>query len=489
MTAPAFNNLSVDWTAPERVDEEGRSHFLVRCRVPFVFSCHGDSSFVRMPGDDMDDAEETEEESVQRAANGDYLVEGISSSTSVDWYGTEMSFAALEGMAAQMRQGVALVPTHWESEWDDVMGLSVEAVVERVRRVENAAEPGEQQFVLRVKSRASADHEKTKALVRALEQGVKIGQSIGGWFTEVRFVTDEYGDVERVIIEDVTLDHNALTRTPANPDSWLENLRTAAEPALRARVAMRAEAAAAPAPVVTEPEPAMAARSVVTEPSAPAPTEEPAAAPVERETPKVEAVAETPEPEQRSEPAPLPAEEPTPATDASTPSVARTSTPEDTEMTPEQIAEIVNAAVRSAVEPLQNEVEQLRTAQAPKNTEPTAEEREAELRAQLAERDRQLLALAQKPQSRAVGRVVIPTGPEAQDEVRAVFTREGRHAMAALLGDEHFRARNDGREWDDCTFEEQKTRRESAKSDLSTILRAAEADGSLKQWWRDAAAA
>ena len=55
-------------------------------------------------------------------------------------------------------------------------------------------------------------------MLRRLGRGEPIGQSIGGWFEDVE-VIEKDGNIQRVIVNDVTLDHIAITRAPSNPDS------------------------------------------------------------------------------------------------------------------------------------------------------------------------------------------------------------------------------------------------------------------------------
>lgn len=167
-------------------------------------------------------------------------VVGTASSTSVDWYGTEMSLDALRGMAEQFNSdaGVPLLPTHgdWFSvpEWDDVIGRSVSAEIQRAEVAEpyDSAEAG---YTLVVTS-ALLDVEKARELRDRLDAGQPIGQSIGGWFTGMTVIyNEETDDLERIIILSVQLDHLAITRMPANPDSYgLANLRSRVSGALRA---------------------------------------------------------------------------------------------------------------------------------------------------------------------------------------------------------------------------------------------------------------
>ncbi len=153
-----------------------------------------------------------------------YRIKGIASSTSVDSYGTEMSYDALVDMAKQMSAGIPILPAHNSfsqggfAEWDEVIGRTYDAEVMRAK-VQDAAEPLEAQYVLVLHSKLYEEEEKAVKLVKRLERGEPIGQSIGGWFDSVRAVENRQGQVERVIVDRVALDHVAITRAPANPDS------------------------------------------------------------------------------------------------------------------------------------------------------------------------------------------------------------------------------------------------------------------------------
>lgn len=193
----------------------------------------------RAPGDaEMDDGE-AEDPMTEEAESGEdvpALVSGPASSSSVDWYGTEMSEPCLQGMAAQCSsdRGVPLLPRHgsWLStvEWDEVMGRTVAARVEKAE-VAASYEGNAQGLILYVDSRLSGC-EKGEDLIRRLDDGQEIGMSIGGWFRSISVIygeEDEWGyrEVERVIIHEVQLDHIAVTRAPANPDcGGLTHLRS-----------------------------------------------------------------------------------------------------------------------------------------------------------------------------------------------------------------------------------------------------------------------
>jgi hypothetical protein len=85
--------------------------------------------------------------------------------------------------------------------------------------VKKAAERLTSQYVLLLRSQLYADNKLSQELIKRLNRGEPIGQSIGGWFDQVRVMENSEGVIERVIVDQVTLDHVAITRAPANPDS------------------------------------------------------------------------------------------------------------------------------------------------------------------------------------------------------------------------------------------------------------------------------
>ena len=126
-------------------------------------------------------------------------------------------------MQSQMEKGIPLLPRHNNGfgrpvEWDEVLGRTIKADVERADVV-GAAENLEAQYILRVTSQLYTDDSVATKLLERLDMGQQVGQSIGGWFLSVRVITNSDDEVERVIVDDVELDHLALTRAPANPDS------------------------------------------------------------------------------------------------------------------------------------------------------------------------------------------------------------------------------------------------------------------------------
>lgn len=173
------------------------------------------------------------------------MIEGTASSTSVDFYGTEMSYNALDSMSQQMIRGLPILPRHQSlsgdgpAEWDEVIGRTMSAEI-LPSPVVNPADPSERGFVLRTTSRLYDDAPLAAQLTTRLNRGEPIGQSIGGWFLSVRVLTDDEGEVHRIIVEDVELDHVAITRAPANPDSnGLLSLRSRIEDAIRSTPSVR----------------------------------------------------------------------------------------------------------------------------------------------------------------------------------------------------------------------------------------------------------
>jgi hypothetical protein len=162
-----------------------------------------------------------------RAKEGDVVLEGTASTTSVDWHGTEMSLKALQEMSTQFNKGVPYLPSHGDDEWDQVMGMTFES---KISRSDNLAkqQDGEEGYELNVKTLLYGDDDKVKELMRRVDRGQKIGWSIGGWFTDMQFVENSQSEeIERIIVKGVELDHLATTRKPSNPDTWISQLSSA----------------------------------------------------------------------------------------------------------------------------------------------------------------------------------------------------------------------------------------------------------------------
>jgi hypothetical protein len=251
----AMSIPGIDWTKPETITDEGKKVYSVRCRFPF--SGLASESATKATGisrseNSLDLSDVVDEMGLserviiddgdgillQPDATGDPgaddevdwsdlpLLSGIASSTSVDFYGTEMSMRALKQMAVQMMSanGVPYLPKHNNGslgavEWDQVIGRTVHAEVVPAEEVRQSYCAAEAQFILRVTARLYDDEDLSKSLLRRVQRGEPIGQSIGGWFTHLQVIQNDEGDVERVIVQGVELDHLAVTRAPANPDS------------------------------------------------------------------------------------------------------------------------------------------------------------------------------------------------------------------------------------------------------------------------------
>lgn len=261
---------TIDWDKPDTVNGDGTRVFSVRCRMPFTVPTVSGSERITQVSQDaravsLDDVAQELGVSLRGLSdighNGDggqpervlpddgdgiilpdtatgdtgsddevtfsdTLVSGIASSTSVDFYGTEMSMRALKLMAVQMIRdgGIVYLPRHNHGmggavEWDEVIGRTIHAEVVPAESVARAYNEAEGQFILRVTIQLYEDEPLAQALVRRIQRGEGIGQSIGGWFTHLQVIQSEDGEVERVIVQGVELDHLAVTRAPANPDS------------------------------------------------------------------------------------------------------------------------------------------------------------------------------------------------------------------------------------------------------------------------------
>lgn len=215
---------------------------------------------------------------------------GTASSTSVDWYGTEMSRDCLGDMAEQFTHGVGVFVGHGGlfgdgMEWDNEIGHTTGATVEDAEVVnahrESRAE-GEPGAVCKVEMAFECGPRSServtnavRALADRLRKGRPLGLSIGGWFRDATYLINEAGELYRIIINKVDLDHLATTRRPANPDCL--------DMAMVGRAmkdGLAAQRAAAPAGEPRAAEPATtpatpAASSAPPEPSAPSQRETP----------------------------------------------------------------------------------------------------------------------------------------------------------------------------------------------------------------------
>lgn len=222
---------------------DGRRVWTARCRLPMQGLLGGGLKVVREAPKATGAAVREAAPGVVETASGPVLLEGYASSTSVDWHGTEMTREALDSMARQMAAGVPYVPSHYDDEWEQVMGRTVEARVEHgtiVREGGTGAQADGYRLAVRVE--LYPEHPRSQQLMQAVKRGQVVGMSIGGWFTDAEVETNENDEVERIYIKAVELDHLAVTRRPSNPDSWIAGLARSTGAAM---AAARAEGAPA----------------------------------------------------------------------------------------------------------------------------------------------------------------------------------------------------------------------------------------------------
>lgn len=200
-------------------EEGGMSKWVGRCRIP----CAGTLPMQVRRVEIGSDGGEKSPTLINDEDGDSVLIEGIASSTSVDWHGTEMSLTALHGMAQQFKNGIPYVPGHYEDEWDQVFGVTIDASVEQGDVVNDSDGVGSG-YLLKVTTSLYKQDNRAKRLVSLLNQGATVGCSIGGWFTEMEVITNSEDEVDRVIINGVELDHLAVTRRPSNPDSWISEM-------------------------------------------------------------------------------------------------------------------------------------------------------------------------------------------------------------------------------------------------------------------------
>ena len=351
-------------------------------------------------------------------------VKGVTSSTSVDFYGTEMSLDALENMAEQLRStGVPLLPAHTEAfalpEWDSVIGRSIDAQIIKggVKKPYDEKEPG---YVLDAEF-SLFDVDKARDLRGRLGAGQPIGLSIGGWFETLTVIVNEDTDeVERVIVMAVKLDHVAATRMPANPDSYgLATLRSAIDSAVASW---------------ETPDPSLNVEAVKNRSSVTIETQPP------HDLDKCASTGNDHdcdiEPVTRSEP-------------------ESDQTPPETPMslTPEQIAEIAARAAASAVEAVEARFTEKLSAlstpvpepqPAPEPAAPVDDSRDdtiADLQAKIRRMESKVETLSSRPQRRGAHASALPSaagyGDDVTPQMRSLVdsaSAEGADALASVVG-------------------------------------------------------
>lgn len=388
----------IDPSKPTGRDATGRPFYDVRARVPFTFdagllreavvkphsstgapvdtrakpkclTCDGlgkkdDTDCAECEGTGMRAAGDVPPDRGDGPTGGPKMrgprIEGIASSTGRDSYGTEMSRECLDGMANQFRAGsVVYLAKHpsmfaGDGEWDDVMGFVYDGTVERAQ-VGSAAEPEEQGYLLRVGVQLDEKHAKTAALAEKVADGHLIGQSIGGWFTKLRFVWPEGTEEdekfwsvnpERIVVEEVDLDHLAATRRPSNVESWIDGVRSALAVHQEHR---RAHPAARSAPLVVRSEEPLPLPAEPASDTAPAPVE-PVVSPVLDPAPEVSEASETPALDMSAS-AGNDTDEPTSGSDAqeALPQEQAIALSQELPMTPEQMSALVAETVRATL--------------------------------------------------------------------------------------------------------------------------------------------
>ena len=217
---------------------DGKRVWTARCRLPMQGLLGGGLRVAGAPAAGTTQVRNAASDAAS-AAGGPVLLEGYASSTSVDWHGTEMTREALDSMARQMAGGIPYVPGHYEDEWEQVMGRTVDARVEHGTVVRDGATMQQSEgYRLAVRVEVYPEHPRAQLLLGAMKRGQVVGMSIGGWFTDAEVVTNENDEVERIYIKAVELDHLAVTRRPSNPDSWISGLaRTTGQALAAARAA------------------------------------------------------------------------------------------------------------------------------------------------------------------------------------------------------------------------------------------------------------
>lgn len=143
---------------------------------------------------------------------GELLFEGVASSTRVDRQQERMSPAAMAQMARC--QGLPLMSSHRKRQ--KALGTVTECWVD--------------EHLFRVQGKLDRNNPEAQELYERLQQGEKVGLSVGGRVQEASMVWDEEAGRQVRQIDQVVLDHVAVCRleAAANPDTYLTVLAKAA---------------------------------------------------------------------------------------------------------------------------------------------------------------------------------------------------------------------------------------------------------------------
>ena len=148
------------------------------------------------------------EKASPKEEDGEFILEGIASTTNVDHDNERMSESALRSMAAAINEGGVPLRVEHSKEASAIIGEVYEAKVDDRNQ-------------LHVKARLNKDHAVSPILYASMKQGTKMGLSVGG---VVRRAMKEFVESTGKMVKtfyDVALQEVSVTPRPANYDSWL----------------------------------------------------------------------------------------------------------------------------------------------------------------------------------------------------------------------------------------------------------------------------
>ncbi len=132
-------------------------------------------------------------------------IEMLASGTQIDAYGDRMSENAIHEMAEGMI-GKDFLPDH-RAEWMDVLGVIIDSRVDE--------KTSDLYLTAMADPIGQSAQELVDTLFSAIDKGRTVGVSIAGWIKRVMFETDNETGREVRVIDSITSDHTAATRTPA----------------------------------------------------------------------------------------------------------------------------------------------------------------------------------------------------------------------------------------------------------------------------------
>lgn len=169
---------------------------------------------------------------------GGAVLGGVSSSTSMDEWGTALTLSAIRQVAEAFTNGDGrdVLWSHFQggdpmrgiSDWRGVIARTVAATI-RTAQIERPPFDGAEGYVLEVDWSMQPGNEVASELVARIRGGQKISRSIGFNIDAIQPVYDDNDDLRVILIHSLSdVDHDSATRFPANPDATAMEIKSEA---------------------------------------------------------------------------------------------------------------------------------------------------------------------------------------------------------------------------------------------------------------------